>query len=86
MIQSITTKDEGRPLQWLVWQINLHCPFRCHYCNEFTWGDKRAAKYTWDVYEKMTDEIIKRYKYGHIDITGGEPLYFPYIDQIIDKF
>lgn len=86
MIQSITTNDGNRPLQWFIWQLNLHCPFHCYYCNEFTWGDKRPARFTWDVYNRMCDEIIERYEYGHIELTGGEPLYFPYIDQVIDKF
>ena len=34
----------------------------------------------------MADKIIERYKYGHMEFTGGEPLTFPYLDQLIDKF
>jgi organic radical activating enzyme len=86
MIESITTNDSNRPLQWLVWQVNLHCPFQCHYCSEFTWGDKKPARFAWDVYSKAADKIIERYQYGHIEFTGGEPSYFPYMEQLIDKF
>ena len=86
MIEGITTNDGNRPLQWLAWQVNLHCPFHCHYCNEFTWGDKKPARFDWDVYNKAADKIIERYQYGHIEFTGGEPSYFPYMEQLIDKF
>jgi len=86
MIKSISTYFNDKPFKWIQWQVNLHCPFKCFYCDEFTWGSKETAPFSWDVYDRMADEVIKRFEYGHIDFTGGEPSTFPYINQLIDKF
>ena len=85
-VTGITSKWQDKPLIWIGWQVNKHCPFQCHYCEKYTWGDKDPANFTWEIYERMADKLIDKYKYGHMEFTGGEPLTFPYLDQLIDKF
>ena len=75
----------GESIAIIQFQYDYACNFRCQHCSisDFRHNKKEARSFTIsDARElaRQADEL----GLGHIDITGGEPLVFPDLDQLIE--
>ena len=71
----------------VTWMVNNFCPFKCWYCNKSTWDGPQEANYSWEVCSHFIDILVDRYpNNSYLNITGGEPTSWPYLEKFIDKF
>ena len=74
----------GESIAILQFQYDYTCNFRCEHCSVKRFQGKRSGRYFTipDVRElsRQADEL----GLAHLVITGGEPLVFPDLDQIIE--
>lgn len=74
----------GESIAIIQLQYNYICNFNCQHCSVSYFKHKKSAKSltTNDVRElsRQADEM----GLAHIDITGGEPLLFPDMDQLVE--
>ena len=74
----------GESIAILQFQYDYTCNFRCDHCSVKRFQGKKSGRYFTipDVRElsRQADEL----GLAHLVITGGEPLVFPDLDQIIE--
>lgn len=71
----------------LQWHITEKCNLRCRHCYQ---GRFFETGLPLESLLKLIDDykelLIKTHKYGHINLTGGEPLISPYFYDLLEIF
>lgn len=65
----------------LIWEITEFCPLNCIHCYL---GEKGKKHISQEEIERVM-ELIEECGITHVQITGGEPLCHPHIDEIVDQ-
>ena len=79
----INTFDGYHTLQW---HITHRCNLRCSHCYQEDYSRIMTGEELFTVLEKYRRFLESRRLYGHVNVTGGEPLsspdFFPLIEEI----
>jgi len=74
----------GESFAIIQFQYDYTCNFHCRHCSISNFRQKRGARsFTIDDVRELSRQADEL-GLGHIDVTGGEPLMFPDLDQLIE--
>lgn len=73
---------ERQRLNTLDISMGYECNMRCEHCSAQVMAQSNAQKLTLDDYHRLNKELDKLGLY-RINITGGEPLLFPWLEELI---
>jgi len=65
------------------WEITRYCDYGCLYCNSY--DTKKHEVRNEEQVISAWEKLYKKYGYGHIRISGGEPTTYPGFFQLIRK-
>ena len=69
-----------------MFKVNFHvtekCNYRCGYC--FADFDSKGKVLSFDDAKKIIDNLIESGLVDEVNITGGEPFCYPYLNQLIN--
>lgn len=75
----IVSEQNKYTLPQIIWHILDYCPFKCPYC----FSTKSNVQVNIKEFERYIN-VFKKLGVQKIDISGGEPLYYKYLPELIE--
>lgn len=70
----------------LQWHITHKCNLRCSHCYQDDYSKELSLSQAENIFEQYLSYLKAKDYTGHINITGGEPLVYPYLFEVLDLF
>jgi len=76
--------NNGESIAIIQFQYDYKCNFHCRHCSVSSFQHRRGSRSFTIADVKELSRQADELGLGHIDVTGGEPLVFPDLDQLIE--
>ena len=70
----------------LQWHITHKCNLRCSHCYQNNYSEQLSLNQAEDIFRQYLSYLKTKDYMGHINLTGGEPLLYPHLFEVLDLF